>query len=579
MKKFSTLMIAALLSSGIATAKDFSQFKAYEIGPRPTMRVDLNKVERPASLLEQTKSLAAKRATKKTPSKVAEEYGPVIYDAPEGKVTVLNHSGYGYYVFYFYIMAGEYSYTPSEIVECDNGEVYLKNPLGQMITDSYIKGQKEGNKYVFDLPQAISVDQYNGQTGHYLLTNMQYFEDADGGFFYAANSEEAKELGLPEIEDKFVININDDGSLSYESADDGDTIIGTYSTLENSWSGYGDMTAEWVEFTDETVTAPDNIEPVEMAVTANGEGHFANVMIDNDNNEIYIQGIFAEAPEAWVKGSFDGSKATFLSGQYLGESAAYQCYTFFMAASVEKAYDEEYEEWYDVLNMKDSVEFEYDAANKTFTSAADNAIVFNASPERMYYINYLTSPVIKDQGTDISKQIANPSELSFEDTFNSYGYSYLTFKLSSFNTDGDLLDVNNIYYSVFVEGEEFIFYPDEYELFEEEMTMIPFNFTDGYDIEVSGSVRTVYFYIEGIENIGVKEYYIYKDGDEEIVTESDLVTVETNGVSNVADNKEIANVVFYNIAGQKVYNPEKGIYIKKVTYSDGTSSTFKVAKR
>lgn len=79
----------------------------------------------------------------------------------------------------------------------------------------------------------------------------------------------------------------------------------------------------------------------------------------------------------------------------------------------------------------------------------------------------------------------------------------------------------------------------------------------------------------------MKEYYVYTQGEEEMMTESDLITVDisSSNVEKMTGEKEITSVIFYNLAGQKVINPNNGVFIKKVNYADGTTSTFKVTKK
>ncbi len=51
----------------------------------------------------------------------------------------------------------------------------------------------------------------------------------------------------------------------------------------------------------------------------------------------------------------------------------------------------------------------------------------------------------------------------------------------------------------------------------------------------------------------------------------DILNIATSLPGNTATRHQrllIVNVAFNNISGQKVYNPGKGIYIKKVTYTE-----------
>ncbi len=46
-----------------------------------------------------------------------------------------------------------------------------------------------------------------------------------------------------------------------------------------------------------------------------------------------------------------------------------------------------------------------------------------------------------------------------------------------------------------------------------------------------------------------------------------------------ADNKEIASTIYFDLTGRMVNNPETGIYIKVVRYTDGSQRSFKVLKK
>lgn len=56
--------------------------------------------------------------------------------------------------------------------------------------------------------------------------------------------------------------------------------------------------------------------------------------------------------------------------------------------------------------------------------------------------------------------------------------------------------------------------------------------------------------------------------------------VGTSAVTEInVDNKEIASTIYFDLTGRKVNNPETGIYIKVVRYTDGSQRSFKVLKK
>ena len=58
----------------------------------------------------------------------------------------------------------------------------------------------------------------------------------------------------------------------------------------------------------------------------------------------------------------------------------------------------------------------------------------------------------------------------------------------------------------------------------------------------------------------------------------------TGGTSNGIDNtcvseKDIKDISYYDYAGRKTSEPKGGLFIKKVTYRDGSVSTRKIVKK
>lgn len=83
-----------------------------------------------------------------------------ISTPPSGKVTKLSRDGDAIYSVWGQMNRADYLSVASELVECDNGDVYLKDPVSQLPTGLYIKGHKEGQKLVFDLPQVAYLESY-----------------------------------------------------------------------------------------------------------------------------------------------------------------------------------------------------------------------------------------------------------------------------------------------------------------------------------------------------------------------------------------------------------------------------------
>ena len=172
---------------------------------------------------------------------------------------------------------------------------------------------------------------------------------------------------------------------------------------------------------------------------------------------------------------------------------------------------------------------------------------------------------------------ADPNGLIFMDTYADYDYGTFQFNVPAVSTDGDFLDTNSLSYVVYVDGEEWEFDAEEYQL-TENMVEIPWNFGVYYIYKYSGILREVDFFVEGITTLGVQSVYNY-NGEE---TRSEIVEIEVDDPSAVAaigDVRKVADVKYYDLSGREVASPAAGIFVKRVTFDDGSVASFKKAVR
>lgn len=162
-----------------------------------------------------------------------------------------------------------------------------------------------------------------------------------------------------------------------------------------------------------------------------------------------------------------------------------------------------------------------------------------------------------------------------------YGYAILEFRLPVVSTEGNLLDKDYYFYNIIIDDEPMEFYPDEYPTLTEVITDIPYNFSDPIeggiatsDMYVMTGTHTVVIYDGGYDTIGVQGIYTV-DG---VTNYTDIVYYSTVGVKEVADqNREVNAVEFYDLTGRRISNPSNGIFIKKTTFTDGTSKVAKIS--
>lgn len=163
------------------------------------------------------------------------------------------------------------------------------------------------------------------------------------------------------------------------------------------------------------VTPPStaNIENWYLDAVGYDNDVYAVLPIAIDGNDMYIQGLFpGYLPDAWIKGTIDGNKVTFPTGQYVGnlssEEASYQCYIL--------GYDETTESLCDIV-------FSYDADNGVL--ATNHYIILNSGTASLSAIDYVSYVDITKTAPVYPEPIQAPAGLVTSEYVMS-GYEYVT---------------------------------------------------------------------------------------------------------------------------------------------------------
>ena len=140
------------------------------------------------------------------------------------------------------------------------------------------------------------------------------------------------------------------GTVRFQGEDPGDSgkIVAADGRIEvfwdddDSWSGYGDYETVWTYLEDYvpptivTITPPADLatetwyvlgQQVESGALAELDG---TVQVGFDGNDVYMQGIFPDFPNAWIKGTMETYEdvvlVTFSDFQYQGDYWGYDVY-------------------------------------------------------------------------------------------------------------------------------------------------------------------------------------------------------------------------------------------------------------
>lgn len=444
----------------------------------------------------------------------------------------------------------------TEIVEGKGNEIYILNPFSKLVTDSYMKGERTGDIVTFKLPQALYTE-----AGEVYYANYMHKAPKENGNMWYEPVDEADNVITYKIQD---------GKWMMQGTAEGEYILGLASK-DGKWSYFGDYGISYQLFEQEPETAPQDVPNVQWAMTYNNTGKFVDVK--NDNGTIWIQGIANALPTGWVKGHVKDGKVEFRNFQYLGYSENLGVTTFFAGAI--PVY-----EWNESLQRNEVVDYQipetilmdYDAASNTISTK--DVVMLSASLDQLYAIEMYEEPMFRLQPADISLIPVKP-EITFFMPFDpAMGFGGIIETISNLNADGYLLDADNMYYRYLLDNEPHVFTPEDIEGLEEDMELVPFNFNDMLGmILATGTEHQWIFMFEGFDNIGVQSVYVDSKSGEEYVSE--IATMAVSGISGTTSDKTVSTE-WYDLQGNRVSRPSKGIYIQKTITADGNTNARKI---
>ncbi len=302
------------------------------------------------------------------------------------------------------------------------------------------------------------------------------------------------------------------------------------------------MTATAALAQEEKVTPPEDLQTetyVAILTTSRGDTYYQNVNVGfYGEDEVYMQGLaYNGVPESWVKGTLsDGMflniPTTSLGGfSYLGME-----YTYQFNATV----------------------FIYTPSTRVFYAPAGYSITGGIGSE--IYSTATLKPLVEKAAVP-----ATPS-LVFQPSIN--GSTYVTeMNIPLVDVDGDPLVSDKLSYILYYEKDgivsELTFTKALYKKLTEDMTEIPYNFTDCYDID-----NYEIWMNQGEEELqtwtklGLQS--IYRGGGEENRSETAWFNMAAywghNGIESLTVNPSASDAIF-NLKGQQLQAPQKGINI------------------
>ncbi len=611
MKKLSVLLVAAVVALGASAGVNF----------KASRTVKSNKVINTEMTKINPKDMKAKATMR------------VITEQPEGELQNYNVAAEGVFVDGGYLSYGSAT-GRIDIVYAEDGKVYIKNILcgiGSYFGDSWVEGTLEGNEIHVPMGQSIYwSDDYQADVVLAMGTTR-----VEGTTLYFTVDDREDEAVFVVDGETITLQGGYADPVSEEYPGYEGYGLGCYWTDDDSFGGFN-MWSEVLTWREPVVT-PEVIteipEGCQVYTYYRNSAYIASsifgitngttdgkliVAFDTANGEVYIQNPswWHDSYNSWVKGTYDWTTGiiTIPTGQYLTWSDAYE-YGIQLGWGTTYVYEDGVDEYGDPAYY---MGYEIDERTTEIQLMIDDDCIyllgcegdvnaefpenFNATGLMTYWSDDLSMTAIEFTNRDeygyalpfgymvnlVPAVPANPTADEWYDCGDESGFSKFYFTLPNTDVDGNMLDPEYLSYSVYVDNgngaELFHFTGDDYTYdlaYDDDITEVPYSL---YSSAVDFRDYFVYMYRTNepgyeplfTENIGIQAFYTV-NGEKNA---SDIVWLYEAPHVNVNElnaGKTVANVRYFNVAGQEMAQPN-GMTIMVTTYTDGTTSAAKVVK-
>jgi len=617
MKKLSVLLVAAAVAVSASAGANFKANHAM----KSNKLINMEMVKLNPKALKQDKASFR-----------------VITEQPEGELKSYNRAGQYDYASSGYLYNGQQDGNRMDIVYGEEGKVYMKNILcgsGSYFGDNWVEGTIVDNEIHVPLGQSIYwSDQYQAD----VVIAMGESTINEEGYFAFVKDDRAEEA-IYVIDGQTISLQGTEGPTELDPQDDTSYLaygLSAYWTDDDSWSGFLEWNTVLTER--EPVVAPTVITEIPegcqvytyyrnssyiassmFGISAGQTDGKFTVAFDMQNGEVYIQNPmwWNGSYNSWVKGTYtygeDGVILSIPTGQYLSWNDSYE-YGIQLGWGSTYVYEEGVDEETGEPNYYLGTEIDERTEEIQFLIDDDTIYLLgtegdlnaefpewgNATGMMTFWSDDQSFSGLEFANRDeygyeqpmgyivnlVPAVPANPTADEWYDCGDESGFSRFYFTLPTTDVNGNMIDPEYLSYSIYVDngnGAELFTFPAAdytYDL-TEDITEVPYWI---YSNAVDFRDYFVYMYrtnAEGYEplftqNIGIQVFYTV-NGEKNA---SDIVWLYEAPHSNVNElnaGKTVANVRYFNIAGQEMAQPA-GMTIKVTTYTDGTKSAVKVVK-
>ncbi len=274
---------------------------------------------------------------------------------------------------------------------------------------------------------------------------------------------------------------------------------------------------------------------------------------------------------SWIHGTIDGDRIVCPNRQFIGpdESLGYYAYMTAALGTIEIVNIPGFGDWpVSSINLTDdeAIVFTWNAEERTFST--EQLFLINAASDKLtdHYRDYAKAAFAPY--AEMAAVPADPRVISYSGFIAEYGLGVFAIDMPATDVEGNYINQENMYYNVYVDDRQLQTADGK--------TDIPYNYTDGQTIRVSGTSHTFTCATPINDRIGVQVFY--RVGD--VVNHSNLIwyNISTEGLNDVA-RPALSIQQDYDLQGRHVNAGAKGLHIRRTTLPDGTVVTRKALTR
>ena len=286
------------------------------------------------------------------------------------------------------------------------------------------------------------------------------------------------------------------------------------------------------------------------------------VEVAEDGDDFYACGFCEDAKMTWIKGRREGNDVIFPSGQYMGMIGDFPI-NFTGVTSTDEA------------GLVETPEF-------VMECAADGGLYTDQIYATQIYDSYGSTYIYFD--TELKPYVLEavrpekPQEIIHE---VSTGTPYIILRFSPLNVDGYLMDLENLYYRIYLDGRLFRFNVSDYPLLPENTTEISVMYNDSWNFFDYDGYYSRLFSFDNLNYDVMEVEMVYRLKGKELTSERLAIpnpTKEPDGITSVVGEGEVSTVC-YDLQGRRIPSDAHGPVVRRTLLPDGSQRTEKVLQR